>query len=122
MIRRPPRSTLFPYTTLFRSSSSRIGLALSRRYPVKANFADEAGAVIGPATGVTWTSDNPQVAGVGDDGTVSAVGYGHARSTATAPGGRRATVDVYVQGELVLASSRSGRFQLYSVERSNLAH
>jgi len=30
-------------------------------------------------------------------------------------------VDVYVQGELVLASSRSGRFQLYSVERSNLA-
>src|SRR3712207_9050931 len=25
MIRRPPRSTLFPYTTLFRSSSSREG-------------------------------------------------------------------------------------------------
>jgi len=104
-----------------RLSASRIGLALSRRYPVKANFADEAGAVIGPATGVTWASDNPQVASVGDDGTVAAVGYGHARVTATAPGGRRATADVYVQGELVLASSRSSRFQLYSVERSNLA-
>src|SRR5690349_22069855 len=26
MIRRPPRSTLFPYTTLFRSYSSRISL------------------------------------------------------------------------------------------------
>src|SRR5947208_14831065 len=25
MIRRPPRSTLFPYTTLFRSSSYRLG-------------------------------------------------------------------------------------------------
>src|SRR2546430_6061760 len=25
MIRRPPRSTLFPYTTLFRSSSSSVG-------------------------------------------------------------------------------------------------
>src|SRR5256885_6086448 len=25
MIRRPPRSTLFPYTTLFRSTSSRVG-------------------------------------------------------------------------------------------------
>jgi len=24
MIRRPPRSTLFPYTTLFRSASSRV--------------------------------------------------------------------------------------------------
>src|SRR5688572_32966882 len=30
MIRRPPRSTLFPYTTLFRSSSSRaIGLPIT---------------------------------------------------------------------------------------------
>src|SRR2546430_10251912 len=27
MIRRPPRSTLFPYTTLFRSSFARIGAA-----------------------------------------------------------------------------------------------
>src|SRR3712207_7926365 len=27
MIRRPPRSTLFPYTTLFRSVSSRVALA-----------------------------------------------------------------------------------------------
>src|SRR2546430_12603224 len=25
MIRRPPRSTLFPYTTLFRSKSNRVG-------------------------------------------------------------------------------------------------
>src|SRR5256885_10552174 len=32
MIRRPPRSTLFPYTTLFRSRfSSRNGFASSRR-------------------------------------------------------------------------------------------
>src|SRR5207245_5858648 len=27
MIRRPPRSTLFPYTTLFRSSDGRLGRA-----------------------------------------------------------------------------------------------
>src|SRR5690348_17729646 len=31
MIRRPPRSTLFPYTTLFRSSA--LGLRTSRRLP-----------------------------------------------------------------------------------------
>mgnify|MGYP006982489740 CR=1 FL=1 len=31
MIRRPPRSTLFPYTTLFRSVSPRISLG-TRRY------------------------------------------------------------------------------------------
>src|SRR2546426_7784806 len=29
MIRRPPRSTLFPYTTLFRSSSAAAGRALA---------------------------------------------------------------------------------------------
>src|SRR2546428_5997685 len=31
MIRRPPRSTLFPYTTLFRSHGIRPGLAVSPR-------------------------------------------------------------------------------------------
>src|SRR3712207_7084710 len=30
MIRRPPRSTLFPYTTLFRSSEERVARALRR--------------------------------------------------------------------------------------------
>src|SRR5258708_24986553 len=30
MIRRPPRSTLFPYTTLFRSASARLRLAAKR--------------------------------------------------------------------------------------------
>src|SRR5256885_6946144 len=30
MIRRPPRSTLFPYTTLFRSSRSRQSVSFSR--------------------------------------------------------------------------------------------
>src|SRR2546425_10170815 len=32
MIRRPPRSTLFPYTTLFRSLHSTKGLEFSRVY------------------------------------------------------------------------------------------
>src|SRR3712207_7450397 len=32
MIRRPPRSTLFPYTTLFRSGESDRGLAATRRF------------------------------------------------------------------------------------------
>src|SRR2546430_16016976 len=32
MIRRPPRSTLFPYTTLFRSPSPRCGVARSVTY------------------------------------------------------------------------------------------
>src|SRR6266702_1786746 len=102
-------------------SAVRLGLPLNRRYPIRGNYVDEAGAVIGSAGGLTWAADNPQVATVSDDGTITATGYGHGRVTATAPGGRRATVDVFVQGEIVVASSRSGRFQLYSAERSNLA-
>src|SRR2546428_8246537 len=33
MIRRPPRSTLFPYTTLFRSSGIELGDVLGRIFP-----------------------------------------------------------------------------------------
>src|SRR5258708_25519561 len=32
MIRRPPRSTLFPYTTLFRSHTSGASIVLTARY------------------------------------------------------------------------------------------
>jgi len=102
-------------------NASRVGLPLGRHYGPKANYVDETGVVIGPASGLTWTSDNPQVAAVAEDGTVTASGYGHAQVTATGPGGKRATLDVFVQGEIVVASSRSGRFQLYAAERSNLA-
>src|SRR3712207_8987963 len=35
MIRRPPRSTLFPYTTLFRSNRNRNRLILSERQAVQ---------------------------------------------------------------------------------------
>src|SRR5690348_17572917 len=34
MIRRPPRSTLFPYTTLFRSSSSSSSMRYGSRVPI----------------------------------------------------------------------------------------
>jgi len=102
-------------------SASRLGMPLARRVPLRASFADESGAVIGPATGVSWASDNPSVATVGEDGTVSTTAYGHARITATAPGGRRAVAEVFVQGEIVVASSRTGRYQLFAAERANLA-
>src|SRR5256885_8996377 len=47
MIRRPPRSTLFPYTTLFRSSRSRCALC---RYRHKAHYPD---TVVMPISGVS---------------------------------------------------------------------
>src|SRR2546427_5708404 len=40
MIRRPPRSTLFPYTTLFRSASTGLGISwISPLGPLRLAFA-----------------------------------------------------------------------------------
>src|SRR6266545_1257536 len=65
---------------------------------------------------------SPGAATVGEDGTVSGTGYGHAHITAAAPGGKNAAADIYVVGEIIVASSRTaGKFQLYAAERSNLA-
>jgi uncharacterized protein YjdB len=103
-----------------RLSAPRLGLKPGARYTIHADFTDSAGTVLAPAN-VTWASDNADVAAVGEDGTVEASGYGHAKITATAPGGKTAVSDVFVQGEILVASSRKGRFQLYAVDRSNLA-
>src|SRR5882762_1428808 len=105
----------------------RVGIGLNQRHTLRANYADDQGNVLGPASNLTWSSDNPQIASVGEDGTVAGAGYGHAKVTATAPGGKTAAGDVYVVGEIIVASSRGApasntpRFQLYAVERSNLA-
>lgn len=100
----------------------RVGVGLNQRHTLRPNYADDQGVVIGPATNLTWTTDNQAVATVGEDGTVTGVGYGHARITAAAPGGKTAAADVYVVGEIVVSSSRGGgKFQLYAAERANLA-
>ena len=106
-----------------RFTQPRVGIGLNQRHTLRANYTDSAGTILGPAGNLTWTSDNPQVATVGEDGTVLGAGYGRARVSAVAPGGNRAVADVYVVGEIVVASSRAGpgKFQLYSAERSNLA-
>src|SRR5256885_8430824 len=39
MIRRPPRSTLFPSTTLFRSSNPGVARRVKRRFPPRVNVA-----------------------------------------------------------------------------------
>src|SRR2546430_7738767 len=47
MIRRPPRSTLFPYTTLFRSgtAAARVCLGVDRRHVALARVDRRLGAV-----------------------------------------------------------------------------
>src|SRR2546423_8067735 len=46
MIRRPPRSTLFPYTTLFRSKPGGVGIEDCRRVSREVGDALDAAALI----------------------------------------------------------------------------
>jgi len=104
-----------------RLSTARVGLHAGARYSIKAEFTNDGGTVLGPAAGLTWTSDQPGVAAVGADGSVTAIGYGRSRITATAPGGKSASALVFVQGEILLASDRQGgKLHLFSLERSTL--
>src|SRR2546422_9952671 len=53
MIRRPPRSTLFPYTTLFRSTLSRnytLGIELGRGKSLEQSLAGRASVAEGVST------------------------------------------------------------------------
>src|SRR3989442_5082178 len=70
MIRRPPRSTLFPYTTLFRSSASAV-LPVTRPTVATANFG-----ISGPSETDTCTMTN-------NGNTLNCTFNG---STSTAPG------------------------------------
>src|SRR3712207_7823330 len=58
MIRRPPRSTLFPYTTLFRSGriitplKDRFGAEIRTHYPLE---LDDEIALVGQEAQLTWS-------------------------------------------------------------------
>src|SRR3712207_9188218 len=71
MIRRPPRSTLFPYTTLFRSRACGIGgLARDRLRPGKAfGWKLEYGIGLAP-TAWTTVREGSSTGTVGDFGTI----------------------------------------------------
>src|SRR2546425_9741983 len=58
MIRRPPRSTLFPYTTLFRSVGSLIGVIAEENDDIGAVIAQAgSGAAAGAASEARAASD-----------------------------------------------------------------
>src|SRR2546430_8716857 len=70
MIRRPPRSTLFPYTTLFRSIDG--GRELARGVWVSGNFYQMLGAA--PVIGRTLAASDDQTPGKGGpDGAVAVI-------------------------------------------------
>src|SRR2546430_6527278 len=58
MIRRPPRSTLFPYTTLFRSLAERLQIPVATSLNAKAALSDDHPLNVGvPGTYSRWCAN-----------------------------------------------------------------
>ena len=94
---------------------ARVGVPAGRRVTLAALLKDENGPTGGRATGVRWSSDRPDVALVREGGTVDGLTPGRAVITATTPWGKNAKADVFVVGDLLLASNRGGSFGIYQL-------
>jgi uncharacterized protein YjdB len=97
---------------------SRLGLRPGERAAIRAGLFDDQGKAIGPATNLEWSTDHPQIATVTPGGDVLGVSPGHAIVTATAPWGKAATAQVYVLGDLLVSSDRSGVLGIYYLRTS----
>jgi hypothetical protein len=78
-------------------------------------LVDDQGRAVAPATGLAWVTSNAGVARVTTDGTVHAMAPGRATITAQAPGGDPAAATILVTGDLLVASTRGGRFGVYAL-------
>lgn len=94
---------------------SRLGLRPGERVTIRAGLLDDQGKAIGPASDLAWSTDHPQVATVSPAGEVLGVNPGHAVVTANAPWGKAASADVFVTGELLVSSNRSGVLGIYQL-------
>ncbi len=94
---------------------SRVALRPGDTTRFSPQLVDDQGRPVAPATGLAWVTSNAGVARVTADGTVHAMAPGRATITAQAPGGVPAEVTILVTGDLLVASTRGGRFGIYAL-------
>ena len=94
---------------------ARLGMAPGGRATVAALLKDNHGEAGGRAAGVRWSSDQPDVALAREGGVIDALSPGHAVVTATSSWGKTAKADVFVVGDLLVASNRGGSFGIYQM-------
>lgn len=98
---------------------SRVGVAPGDHAALAARMVDDQGKLLGPTGSLEWTSEKPSVATVSASGEVVGVNPGHTTITASAPWGGKATAELFVISDLLLASTRGGRPGIYQVRSSN---
>ncbi len=91
----------------------RLALRLGERTTLSAHLTDETGKQTGPAEGIQWSSNHPEVARASGPGVLDGMGLGHAVVLAKAPWGRSDSADVFVVSDAVVASNRSGVYGIY---------
>ena len=95
---------------------SLVGLAIGERRELPAKLLDDSSRAIGPATGLAWSTDRPDIVQVSGEGMLDGLAPGRAVVTATAPWGRTASAEVLVTADLVVSSNRSGGFGVYQLQ------
>jgi uncharacterized protein YjdB len=101
---------------------ARVGMAPGRRTTLSAFLRDEQRATASRATGVRWSSDNPDIALAREGGVIDALTPGRAVVTATASWGKSAKADIFVVGDLLLTSNRGGNFGIYQMRAAGSLH
>jgi len=96
---------------------ARVGIGRSDTVALHASFADSTGAVLAPARQVSWSSSAPNVAAVSPDGVVRATGHGRTVIVASTPWGVADTALVFVQGEILVTSTREGTADIFAFDR-----
>lgn len=104
---------VIPGTVTF--GRSRLALRPGERTQLTAQFVDATGAAVAPAVGLSWVTSNANVARVTPDGRIEAVSPGRAVISAQASAGQPAQATVFVTGDLLVASTRGGRFGVYAL-------
>jgi acylphosphatase len=94
---------------------SRLALRPGDRTAFAPQFTDSLGRGLLPATGLTWVTSNAGAVRVSAEGRVEAVAPGRALITAQAPGGAPVQVTVFVSGDLLVSSTRAGKYGVYAL-------
>jgi WD40 repeat protein len=100
-------------------SEPRLGMGIADHDTLTASFADTLGLPLGMARNVTWTSLNPGVAAISPQGVLDPRSHGRTLIEASTPWGVADTATVFVQGEILVTSTRGGSAALYTFDRSD---
>jgi Tol biopolymer transport system component len=97
----------------------RFGMSLDDEVTLEAFFADSAGEPLSPATDVSWSSTNEGVVRVTAAGRLTPISRGRGQIVASTPWGVADTALVFVQGEILITSTRNGSADLFALDRDD---